>query len=339
MSYIKAHRTLFTVIIITLFLIGIYLLSSNRHSHQTTDPVESTQITSLEQGESHQSKPLDESPATESESHDSIYNLELMQSNHIAPMDHPEQYTQINQVIDAVIAETQVDPSTVSVAYYNFISGDVYELNADQPRIIGSIYKMPLVAMILEQVRDQSLTLDSPILIDGNAINAAGEAGNTGTFSLDEVIQPSIIDSNNVTSWALINQLYGGWPGYVAALSNFVDTSSVGPNIYQDNYLTADIVLNILEKISTDPTYHYLIELMLASQPHQLFTAYVNEGMANKYGSIDDALADAGIFYENERPMYALVGLTENSVNAYEFLELLNLRVNEWARFQALIHH
>lgn len=49
---------------------------------------------------------------------------------------------------------------------------------------------------------------------------------------------------------------------------------------------------------------------------------------------MDGAVNDAGIYYEDGQPIYALVVFTQDVDSADLFLEEINLRVNEWARSQ-----
>lgn len=267
-----------------------------------------------------------------------IYDLELMDIMNLSFLENPESFTTIDEVIQYVIAETSTDPSTVSVAYYNFLDDSTYYLNENNTQIIASMYKVGLVAMYIDLINQGVYSYDTMATVDDRALSASGEQGQTGQFTLDSLMQQTIMYSNNVTAWALIYHHFGGWSGYVDALSNFTDISSVANIAYQDNYLNSAILLDIFSKVATDPSYSYLVDLMYQATPNQLFTSYVQDGMANKYGRFENVVTDGGIYYENDEPIYILIGLTEDSATSDTFLELLNLRINEWTRYHYVIN-
>lgn len=91
---------------------------------------------------------------------------------------------------------------------------------------------------------------------------------------------------------------------------------------------------HLLIKLASDPAYQTTIDLMATDTTRQLFTSYVKQGMANKYGRWEEAINDVGIYYEDGQPQYALVAITSNSPVADNFIELLNLRVNEYFHAQ-----
>lgn len=278
---------------------------------------------------------IDETDSTKAR----IYDLELMDYLDVSFLEDPGSFESIDEVIQYVMEETDTDPSTVSITYYNFMDDSIYNLNETTPQIIASFYKVPLVAMYIDLINQGVYSYDTLVTVDEAAIEAAEEEGMMGEFPLDLLFEESIISSNNVSAWALIFHHFGGWPGYVEALGEFTDISEVSFLAFQENYLNSRIILDILLQIATNPAYDYLIDLMFDSTPHQLFTAFVQDGMANKYGSLDEIVNDAGIYYENGKPLYILVGLTHNTLYGDQFLELLNLRVNEWTRYHYIEQH
>ncbi|MBG9987506.1 serine hydrolase [Aerococcaceae bacterium DSM 111176] len=297
--------------------------SDNSSVEETTD--------SLQTSESEEEEEVEEDN-TDSEIA-RIYDLELMDAMNMSFLEDPESLATIDDVVQYVIDETGTDPSTISVAYYNFLDDSTYNLNENYSQIIASMYKVGLVAMYIDLINEGVYSYDTMITVDGRALSASGEDGQTGEFTLDSLMQQTIMYSNNVSAWALIYHHFGGWNGYVQALSNFTDISSVGDMAYSDNYLTSAILMDIFSTVATDPSYSYLIDLMSQATPNQLFTAYVQDGMANKFGRFENVVTDGGIYYENDEPVYILIGLTEDSATSDSFLETLNLRVNEWTRY------
>lgn len=315
--------------------------SQQNDNSQSTIEEDSSQIATTTE-KSEQSNAKDEINNDESENNSNhsklaeIYDLELMEATDLDFIDNIEDYHSVDEIVQYVLNETGASVEDISVAYYNLLDDSTYSLNETKPQIIASIYKVGLVAMYVDLINEGVYSYDTPITIDERALAASGDDGMLGTFTLDELMQQTILYSNNVTSWALIYHHFGGWSGYIEALSNFTDISSVADLAYQDNYLTSEILLNIFYKISQDSSYNYLIDLMRHSTPNQLFTAYVQEGMANKYGRLDNIVTDAGIYYEDDQPIYILIGLTDSNGTGDYFLERLNLRINEWTRYNYL---
>ncbi len=290
-----------------------------------------------EDNESGEEKDQDESENTKNQAKlEEIYDLDLMEATDLNFIENIEDYKSIEEIVQYVFDETGASVEDVSIAYYNLLDDSTYFLNETKPQIIASIYKVGLVAMYVDLINEGVYSYDTPVTIDERALIASGDDGELGTFTLDELMQETILYSNNVTSWALIYHHFGSWAGYIDGLSNFTDISSVANLAYQDNYLTSEILLNVFYKISQDPSYEYLVDLMHQSTPNQLFTAYVQNGMANKYGRLDSVVTDAGIYYEDDQPIYILIGLTDANGTGDYFLERLNLRINEWTRYNYL---
>lgn len=264
-----------------------------------------------------------------------IYDLELMEANHLSFIGNDITEMTIEEVINDVFIETGADPALISISYYNYLDGSTYQLNDYQPRIAASIYKVPLAMLYLDIVNQGIYTMDTLIPVDDRALKSAGESGIIGLYTLEDLIYQTIIYSNNVTAWALIYDYLGGWPGFINMLNQYVDLSSVGHLAYQNTYFNTAILSYLFYIVATDPNYHYLVELLFQTEPRQLFTSYVKSGMANKYGRIEKIVNDAGIYYEEGQPIYHLIALTENTGDY--FLEFLNLRVNEWVRANYLL--
>lgn len=59
--------------------------------------------------------------------------------------------------------------------------------------------------------------------------------------------------------------------------------------------------------------------------------------MFDKCGSINGSLYDTGIYFEESEPVYTLVVLTNRQGNVNEFQATMNLRMNEWGKYQESI--
>ncbi|AXY24545.1 hypothetical protein CL176_00050 [Suicoccus acidiformans] len=265
----------------------------------------------------------------------SPYNEALMRVNGLEPLD-VDKFDSIDALIYQLIEDYQINPENLSIAYTNLVDGDSFFLNEHQPRIAGSIYKFPLVAIYLEEVQAGNLTFDTII---PNTVPYESPDGSQGYFeaSLQTLMDESILYSNNDSAWTLLYYLFHSWPGFQEALVEFSEYYELPIEYYGDNYMTAVEIDNSLRKVANNPdTYGYLIDLMHNAEPPQLFTSYIQTGMANKYGRIDEMINDAGIYYEDDQAIYTLTVLTENVAQADPFIEELALRVTEWTRSQVM---
>lgn len=268
----------------------------------------------------------------QSKNENTPYDIELIEANGLE-LGTMNQYDSVEEIFYQLLNDYNINFNQVSMAFYDYTSDETFEYNGDIPMIAASVYKMPLVAIYIDAINNGYFDYDTwlhsvvqyaPDSPDGSSIYAEG--------SVAELMASSIIYSDNASAWALVFNLFDSWYSFANAQLNFVNYPAMPDYFYVDNYMTASQALATLIKISTQEEYQYLIELMLASEPRQLFTSYVPEGMANKYGRFENAVNDAGTYFENEQPFYSLAVFTDGVPNADSFIEELNLRVNEWVR-------
>ena len=267
----------------------------------------------------------------------SVYNEELMAFNNIEKLDFSK-YSDVGQVIESVIQDYSVYRDSVSVAYYNFINQEEYYINPDVYRVGASIVKVPYAGLMYDLVNNQYLTMDTPMPNYpnyyaeglGNITNGPFEA----YYPLSDVLYEMLVNSDNTAT----NIIYAYYENYIydieSAIADFAGMADMPGDFYATNLLSSNFLLNTLIKLVENPDlYQGIIDTMSLEKEAQLFNSYVSQGMANKFGRMDAAINDCGVYYEDGQAQYALVVMTENVWND-EFLEVLNLRVNEWTRYQ-----
>lgn len=268
----------------------------------------------------------------QSEDKNTPYNIELIEANGLE-LGTMNQYDSIEEVFYQLLNDYNINFSQVSMAFYDYTSDETFEYNGDIPMTAASIYKIPLVAMYIDAINNGYFDYDTWL---HSVVHYASDSpdGSSGYAegSVADLMASSIIYSDNASAWTLVFNLFDSWYSFANAQLNFANYPAMPDYFYVDNYMTASETLATLIKISTQEDYQYLIDLMLASEPHQLFTSYVPEGMANKYGRFENAVNDAGTYFENKQPVYSLTVFTDGVPNADSFIEELNLRVNEWVR-------
>lgn len=269
---------------------------------------------------------------------DDIYNTSQMQADQIEPLDL-DNYKNMADVIDQTLTEFNVNSKEIGLAYYNFQNKEHYYLNENELITAASISKVPISALYIDLIEKGDYELDTQLTYNDSMFEAgSGRITNEplrSSYPLEELISEAITHSDNTAMNILkaeYNEKYGNFREDVL---EFAGIENAPKDFIESNVSSAYIMEQVLIKIAQDDTYKELIQLMYNTSPTQLFTTYVNNDMmANKYGRYGQSINDTGIYYENNQPQYALVVLTDNVSNANDFLELMNLRVNQYYRAQ-----
>ena len=304
-----------------------------------TSESESEASSALSENSSEDESQEDESTESSSESElifDDIYQTDLMEENGIEPLDL-DAYENMADVIDQTLTEFNVNSSEISLAYYNFHNEEHYYLNENELFTAASITKVPLSALYIDLINSGEYQLDSELdyseaLFEagaGNITNGPLESSNT----IEELITEAITHSDNTAMNILKAEYDKEFGNFREDILTFAGIDEKPEDFLDSNLSSAYITEQVLIKIAQDESYSDLINLMFETSPAQLFTSYVNnEMMANKFGRYEQAVNDSGIYYENNQPQYALVVLSDNINQADQFLEVMNLRVNQWFR-------
>ncbi len=263
-----------------------------------------------------------------------IYDTELMKKNNIESGLGSE-FTSIESLINDLINKHQVDRDIIGLAYYNFTTGEHYYINEDKYFIGASTSKVAVAMRYFDLIDEGELSLNSSIPFKSSYYEkGAGYIANSpikDSYPLEDLISNMIIYSDN-TAWSGLKQNYKTYGDLNKDILKQLDFSSVPNYYYSDNYSCAKLAETWLIHIAQDKKYADLIKYMSETEPDQLFTSYVKEGMANKFGRLNNLVHDTGIYFENKSPQYALVCYTEGLKGSDLFLEELNLRINEYYR-------
>lgn len=306
---------------------------------ETNEAESESSSASSESSSEDESQEEDESTESSSESEltfDDIYQTDLMEENGIEPLDL-DAYENMADVIDQTLTEFNVNSSEISLAYYNFHNEEHYYLNENELFTAASITKVPLSALYIDLINSGEYQLDSE-LDYSEALFEAG-AGNItngpleSSYTIEELITEAITHSDNTAMNILKAEYDKEFGNFREDILTFAGIDEKPEDFLDSNISSAYITEQVLIKIAQDESYSDLINLMFETSPAQLFTSYVNnEMMANKFGRYEQAVNDSGIYYENNQPQYALVVLSDNINQADQFLEVMNLRVNQWFR-------
>lgn len=267
----------------------------------------------------------------------SIYNTEVISNNGIEPLD-TSQYASIDELIWDIIHQYGVYDSQIGLAYYNFQTDEHFYINPDNYMIAASTSKVPVAALYVDLINEGVYTYDTHLPFNADYyVEGAGSITNSplqSSYSISDLMFESLAHSDNTAWYTMAFNFINNYDSVRQGILNFAEgMSNVPSHYYSDNYTSAALTEKILIKIASNPAYEVIIDIMRQAQPNQLFTSYVNvENMPVKYGRLDAVVNDSGIYYENGEPQYVLVVLTDNVDYADGFLEILNLRINEWFR-------
>ncbi|MBG9977967.1 serine hydrolase [Ruoffia tabacinasalis] len=311
----------------------------NTEEDETSESESEASSASSDSSSEDESQEEDESTESSSESEltfDDIYQTDLMEENGIEPLDL-DAYENMADVIDQTLTEFNVNSSEISLAYYNFHNEEHYYLNENELFTAASITKVPLSALYIDLINSGEYQLDSE-LDYSEALFEAG-AGNItngpleNSYRIEELITEAVTHSDNTAMNILKAEYDKEFGNFREDILTFAGIDEKPEDFLNNNLSSAYITEQVLIKIAQDESYSDLINLMFETSPAQLFTSYVNnEMMANKFGRYEQAVNDSGIYYENNQPQYALVVLSDNINQADQFLEVMNLRVNQWFR-------
>ena len=219
------------------------------------------------------------------------------------------------QLLD-LLQEYDADPATITAGYYNFATGEEHYYNADEYRVSGSMYKVPLNMLLLDMVAEGELQMDDLI----------------GGFRYSELLKGTIIDSNN--DYARILWDYVGATIQTTPASTYYhryriliaplmgeDPETVYDKFYENNFFTARQMLTCMKALyDGGEKYEPLIEAMQEAEPNKYFKLHENRlNIAHKYGWF----AEGDILYMNDCALcftddpIAIVLFTTGTQNAY----------------------
>ena len=219
------------------------------------------------------------------------------------------------QLLD-LLQEYDADPATITAGYYNFATGEEHYYNADEYRVSGSMYKVPLNMLLLDMVAEGELQMDDLI----------------GGFRYSELLKGTIIDSNN--DYARILWDYVGATIQTTPASTYYhryriliaplmgeDPETVDDKFYENNFFTARQMLTCMKALyDGGEKYEPLIEAMQEAEPNKYFKLHENRfNIAHKYGWF----AEGDILYMNDCALcftddpIAIVLFTTGTQNAY----------------------
>ena len=209
------------------------------------------------------------------------------------------------EVVEGFIYEWGIKTDTLTLGYYNTVTGEEYYLNGDKYMVAASVYKLPLNMYYSEKVY-------------------LGEMDWSTRFqnvTYENIQTSSIISSNNELS-EILQEAIGSYRDYRTAIAPYVgvNTHTVEERYYQGNDFTARQIITALKKLYNEPErYPRVLDYMLKAAPDNYFSYEEHRyDIAHKYGYLKydghRIVNDAAIVYTPDP--FLLVMFSDNSYNA-----------------------
>ena len=215
-----------------------------------------------------------------------------------------------------LLQEKNADPTTIGAGYYNFATGEEHYYNADQYRVSGSMYKVPLNMLFMDWVAEGKISMDESI----------------SGYRYSQLLEGTIIDSNNDYARMLwdyagatietnpASTLYHRYRILIAPLMG-EDPDNVDDKYYENNFFTPRQMITCLRQLyDGGDRYQRLIKTMQRAEPEKYFKLRERRfNIAHKYGWY----AEDPVLYLNDCALcftddpIAIVLFTSGTENAY----------------------
>ena len=245
---------------------------------------------------------------------------------------------------NAVSAALDGSHGSYGIFIKNLKTGESYTQNENQTFESGSLYKLWVMAVVYEQLKQGQLKDDQVLSQDAATLNkefdidpgSAEQTSGTITYSVDDALTKMITISDNYAAMLLTEKVK------LSSVAKFLQVygfnrSLVGTNGQTPVTTASDIALFYQKLYSgelADPTYtQKMLDLLKNQALNEKIPQYLpnNVDIAHKTGELDDDSHDAGIVYgpsgdyiivvlsESDDPQLANERIAEISKNVYNY--------------------
>lgn len=286
---------------------------------------------------SEQSEETTANEVIESQSEELVSEIEEVETEELS-QDYSV-YNSMEELVISIIDEFGLNQDAVSVAYHHFPTETEFFFNEREMMYAGSTTKVGLVRLFEDKIFEGDLTLQSELPYNDSLYEpGAGRITNgekKASYPLYELFNYSLAQSDNTAFNILFSYYQQAYGNVQQALLNLSGLDFPQPEATTNNMADAHMLLNILLPIATEERYNYILTALGGNTDAEYFKKHIQDGMLTKYGSINGSLHDTGIYFEEGEPIYALVLMTNGLGNVDDFLGTMNLRINEWTKYQA----
>jgi len=216
------------------------------------------------------------------------------------------------EVVQTLLDKYAVAPASVTMGYYNTVTGEEHYFNGDQYMVSGSMYKVPLNMAFAEKVAAGEMSWDDEI----------------GAYTLGGLRDETIIYSNNDLARTLWTKLSNnvGYHRYREIIAPLMgeDAETVNQKYYENNFFTARQMIYCLKLLYDNPErFPTILETMQKAEPNEYFKLKERRfNIGHKYGFLvteyHQYINDCGIAFTDDPIL--LVMFTDNVTHAYSVL-------------------
>ncbi|WP_297522779.1 serine hydrolase [uncultured Clostridium sp.] len=248
------------------------------------------------------SKRIDNSKESQLEKEEknlSIEDLKVIEEAKIKVQKEEAKKREQEKVERIVVEETREYRDNIGFYYYNLDTKVEYSINEDKEFRAASTIKLPLVMMVMDDVYNGKLSLDTILSYNKNT----DYEGGTGSLqhrkkiekvSVAEAVKLAITTSDNIAYKMLNRNVSMSIKSYVEKIT--------GVKIEGTNHLTAKqamlILKHLYENPDDNPYYNTIIKHLKNTVFHKTMDKYIPyEKVAHKIGSYYRYYHDIGIVY------------------------------------------
>lgn len=178
-----------------------------------------------------------------------------------------------------------LNEANFALAYCYTGTGEFYYYNEDTYYQAASLFKLPMMMCLMEEVSSGELTMADTI----------------GGVPIPNLLEKILVYSNNPLSEVVVNY-YHPFEAYRAMLAQLAEipAEDLPEDYYLQNVTSARFMMNVLVKLYESPeTYPQIIDHLKLAQPGEYFRVRLEDKypIAQKYGSYVGDNHAAGIIY------------------------------------------
>ena len=236
------------------------------------------------------------------------------------------------EVVTAFLEKYNLDPedaNTITLGYYNTVTGEEHYLHPDQYMVSGSMYKVPLNMAFAEKVANGELEWDTAY----------------GSYRLSALRDETIIYSNNdlsKTLWTILSNGQG-YHRYREIIAPYMgeDPETVDQKYYENNFFTARQMIYCLKLLYDNPErFPTIVETMQQAEPNKYFKLREKRfDIAHKYGFLvtdyHQYINDCGIAFTDDPIL--LVIFTDNVAKAYPVITEYATLMCDYAQYHTAL--
>lgn len=217
----------------------------------------------------------------------------------------------------------------VGIVFYDIEKNETIDINGDKEFFGASTYKVLMNIAAYEYVLNGEVSLDDYITYTEADFEEGGSQVDGGSYTLQELLDYSILYSDNIAS-NMIWRYLGGYTRVMLKAGGTIgaEVSGIG-NIETANNLTK--ALKYIYDNRDNEHYGHLIDVMTKTIYHDRLDKYVaQDKVAHKVGMYDEYIHDVGIFLL-DKP-YILSVFTKDLPDSYDFIADLSLLIYNYRK-------